>query len=77
MIEGRLRLGIGDNLLDAVLGYAVVFIGLTLLMTVVIIVGKIMVAQMKNKASEKKADVPAPAAAAVPAVPIRIREMPQ
>ena len=36
---GRLTLGIGDNLLDALLGYLVVFIGLTLLMTVVIIVG--------------------------------------
>ena len=42
MKDGRLVLGIGDNLLDAVLGYAVVFIGLTLLMTVIIIVGKIM-----------------------------------
>ena len=49
--DGRLRLGIGGNLLDAVLGYMVVFIGLTLLMCVVIIVGKIMVAKMKKPGS--------------------------
>ncbi len=62
---GRLRLDMGGNLLDAVLGYIVVFIGLSLLMCVVIIVGKIMVANMKKPAP---APVEAPAAAAVPAV---------
>ena len=40
---GRLTLNIGENLLDAVLGYVVVFIGLSLLMAVVIVVGKVMV----------------------------------
>ena len=63
---GRLTLGIGDNLLDALLGYLVVFIGLTLLMTVVIIVGKVMVARTKKPVAEKAA-VPAPAPAPVPA----------
>lgn len=64
---GRLKLDIGGNLLDAVLGYLVVFIGLGLLMFVVIIVGKIMVAKMK-----KPAEIPAaqaPAAKALPAAP--------
>ena len=63
---GRLRLGMGENLLDALLGYLVVFIGLTLLMTVVIIVGKVMVARTKKPVAEKAA-VPAPAPAPVPA----------
>jgi len=46
----RLTLNIGENLLDAVLGYLVVFIGLTLLMAVVIAVGKIMTAKAKKSA---------------------------
>ncbi len=65
--DGRLRLDIGTNLLDAFLGYLVVFIGLSLLMCVVIIVGKVMVASAKK--AEKNApvcvpasDVPTPAA---------------
>ena len=63
------KMAFGDALVDAVLGYLVVFIGLTLLMAVVIIAGKIMT----RKAQEKKAAaVPAPAApaaaAAAPAV---------
>ena len=70
----RLTLGIGENLLDAVLGYLVVFIGLTLLMTVIIIVGKIMVSKTKSsKAAEKAAPAPAvPAAAPVPAAPKKL-----
>ena len=69
---GRLRLDIGGNLLDAVLGYLVIFIGLSLLMCVVIIVGKIMVAKMK-KTAPAAASAPAPVAApevkALPAAP--------
>ncbi len=69
---GRLRLDIGGNLLDAVLGYLVVFIGLSLLMCVVVIVGKIMVAKMK-KAVPAAAAAPAPVATpevkALPAAP--------
>lgn len=64
---GRLRLDIGGNLLDAILGYLVVFIGLTLLMCVVIIVGKIMVARMKKPAPAPETKAPE-AAAALPAV---------
>ena len=69
---GRLRLDMGGNLLDAVLGYLVVFIGLSLLMCVVIIVGKIMVAKMK-KTAPAAVSAPAPVAApevkALPAAP--------
>ena len=70
--EGRMTLDIGNNLLYAILGYLVVFIGLTLLMAVIIIVGKIMVAKLK-KAQKAPADAPAaaeaPAAKALPAAP--------
>ena len=60
--EGRMTLDIGNNLLYAILGYLVVFIGLALLMIVIIIVGKIMVAKLK--AAKAPAEAPAPAAAA-------------
>lgn len=70
--EGRLTLDIGNNLLYAILGYLVVFIGLTLLMAVIIIVGKIMVSKLK-KAQKAPADAPAaaeaPAAKTLPAAP--------
>ena len=62
--DGRLRLNIGNNLLDALLGYLVVFIGLVLLMTVIIIVGKVMTAGAKKSAAAPAA---APAAPAAPA----------
>jgi len=70
-MDGRLTLQIGDNLLDAVLGYAVVFIGLSLLMIVVIIVGKIMVAKSSKAAPQKEA-APAAAAPAAPAAPKKL-----
>ena len=66
-MEGRLVLNIGENLLDAALGYLVVFIGLSLLMCVVIIVGKIMVARAKKPAEVPAA--PAPARAPAPEAP--------
>ena len=65
--DGRLRLNMGGNLLDAVLGYMVVFIGLTLLMVVVIIVGKFFTAKKSAPATETAESAAAPAAA--PAVP--------
>ncbi len=72
-MTSRLTLGIGDNLLDAVLGYAVVFIGLTLLMTVIVIVGKFFSAK-KAAPSAKSAASSAPAAAApiAPAAPKKL-----
>ncbi len=63
--DGRLRLNIGGNLLDAVLGYLVVFIGLSLLMAVIIIVGKFFTA----KKAAPTAETAAAAAPEVPAVP--------
>lgn len=64
-MTSRLILGIGDNLLDAILGYAVVFIGLTMLMTVIVLVGKAFTTKKAAPAAEQAA---APAAAA-PAAP--------
>ena len=56
-------LTVGESLLDAILGYLVVFIGLVLLMVVVIIVGKIMVSQTKKAAAKPAAEAAAPTAA--------------
>ena len=67
-MTSRLVLGIGDNLLDAILGYAVVFIGLTLLMTVIVIVGKFFTAKKAAPAAENAA----PAAAAPAAAPKKL-----
>ena len=71
-MKERLVLGIGDNLLDAVLGYLVVFIGLTLLMTVIVIVGKVMVAQSKKASTKTEAAKPAEAAAPAAAAPKKL-----
>ena len=57
--QGREILPFGDSMLKAVLGYAVVFVGLVLLMLVIMIVGKIMVAGAKK--SKKAEAAPAPA----------------
>ena len=59
--NGRLRLDIGNNLLDAALGYLVVFIGLALLMCVVIFVGKVMTARKPAQNAEKTDLAPAAA----------------
>ena len=56
--EGRMRLDIGNNLLYAILGYLVVFIGLSLLMIVIVIVGKVMVASEKSGQSSAIAPPP-------------------
>ena len=64
--DGRLRLDIGGNLLDAVLGYLVVFIGLSLLMAVIIIVGKFFTAKKAAPAAETAAPAAAPEAPAAP-----------
>ena len=71
-MKERLVLGIGDNLLDAILGDVVVFIGLTLLMTVIVIVGKVMVAQSKKASAKTEAAKPAEAAAPVAAAPKKL-----
>ena len=57
VVASGYKVSIGDALITAILGYAVVFFGLFLLMLVVIVMGKIM------SASKAKAAAPAPAAA--------------
>ncbi len=57
------KMGIGDAGIAAVMGYAVVFVGLILLMCVVLLMGKAMAG------TNKKAEVKAPAAQAAPAAP--------
>lgn len=64
-------LGFGEALVDALLGYAVVFFGLILLMIVVMIIGSIFAAKDK-KAAAKAAAAPAaevPAKAEAPVAP--------
>ena len=66
------NIGIGDAAIVALLGYAVVFFGLILLMCVITVMGKIFIAKDKKaaaKAAAAKAAVAAPAAAPVAAAP--------
>lgn len=63
------NMGIGDAGITAVLGYAVVFTGLVLLMCVVILMGKAL-AGSRNKAAAPSAAAPAaPAAPSAPPAP--------
>ena len=65
------NLGIGPAAVLAMLGYAVVFFGLILLMCVIMIMGKIFIAKDKKateKAAAAKDAVAAPVAAAAPVV---------
>ena len=64
VVASGYKVSIGDALITAILGYAVVFFGLFLLMLVVIAMGKIMAA------SKAKAAAPAAPAAAVAAEPV-------
>ena len=57
-------ISIGTAGLVALLGYAVVFVGLIALMAVIMIVGKIMVAKSKAAKTAAAPAAPAPAAAA-------------
>ena len=63
---GRSNLPIGDAALYAILGYAVVFLGLVLLMIVVTIVGKVF-SVADNKKAKAAAAAPAPVVEAPPA----------
>ena len=59
------NIGIGEAAVTAVLGYAVVFFGLILLMGVIVLLGKFFVALSKKDAPVKDATpVPAPAVTA-------------
>ena len=62
------KMPVGEALVYALLGYAVVFFGICLLMAVVIIMGKIFIAR-DRKAAAAKAAAPAAAAPAVAEAP--------
>ena len=61
------KMPVGEALVYALLGYVVVFFGISLLMAVVMIMGKIFIAKDKKAAAAKAAA--APAAAPAPAAP--------
>ena len=64
------KLNIGEAGIAAVLGYAVVFVGLILLMAVVVLMGKAMAgSQEKAKAAAPAAPIPTPVIPAAPAAP--------
>ena len=69
------NIGIVDAAVVAVLGYAVVFFGLILLMGVIIAMGKFFIAQDKKAAKKAAATVPAAPAAAA-AAPVAAEPVP-
>jgi len=61
------NLGVGPAAVMALLGYAVVFFGIILLMIVVMIMGKIFVARAAKQAKQESSKAAVPAAAPVTA----------
>ena len=61
-------MAIGEAGITALLGYAVVFFGLVLLMVVTAVLGKIFIAADKKKAPKEAASAPVPTPAPAPAV---------
>ena len=64
------RISIGEAAVDALLGYVVVFFGISLLMIVVMLMGKYFVAQDNKAKAAKAAATPAAAPEAAPAKPL-------
>ena len=64
------RISVGEAAVDALLGYAVVFFGICLLMAVVMLMGKYFVAQDSKAKAAKAAAAPAAAPAEAPAKPL-------
>ena len=64
------RISVGEAAVDALLGYAVVFFGICLLMAVVMLMGKYFVAQDNKAKAAKAAAAPAVAPAEAPAKPL-------
>lgn len=64
------RISVGEAAMDALLGYAVVFFGICLLMAVVMLMGKYFVAQDNKAKAAKAAAAPAAAPAEAPAKPL-------
>lgn len=58
-----------DALVNAILGYAVVFVGLSLLMGVVILLGKVIASQTDTAPAVSAPSTPAPAPVPEPAAP--------
>ncbi len=64
------RISVGEAAVDALLGYAVVFFGICLLMAVVMLMGKYFVARDNKAKAAKAAAAPAAAPAEAPAKPL-------
>lgn len=64
------RISVGEAAVDALLGYAVVFFGICLLMAVVMLMGKYFVAHDNKAKAAKTAAAPAAAPAEAPAKPL-------
>lgn len=60
------KMPVGEALVYALLGYVVVFFGISLLMVVVMIMGKIFIAKDRKAAAAKAAAAPAAAAPTAP-----------
>ena len=60
-------MGLGEGAITALLGYAVVFFGIILLMVVIAIFGKVMYSKKAKAPAVSAAPAPAPAAAPAPA----------
>ena len=70
------KLGLGTALVDSILGYLVVFIGLALLMAVIILVGKIMTRPAPSSAEKTQAKMePAPASQKAESVPASPKQL--
>ena len=65
-----MKMPIGEAAVYALLGYAVVFFGISLLMIVVILMGKYFIARDKKAAAVKAAAAPAAAPAAEASKPV-------
>ena len=64
-----INISVGDAAMTALLGYAVVFIGIIMLMILVMFVGDLMFKSAKRKAANAPAPAPAAPAPAAPAAP--------
>ena len=70
-----INISVGDAAMTALLGYAVVFIGIIMLMILVMFVGDLMFKSAKRKAAKVPAAAPAAAPAAPAAAPGTVGEL--
>ncbi len=64
-----LKMNLGDAAIDAVMGYAIVFLGIALLVLVVVLMGRIMSRKKPSPAAPAAVPQPAPAPAPAPVGP--------